>query len=386
MILQQRVYTITAAILCITLVGIALSLSIPLLSFALESKGMSSTFIGLNTAMGGVATILLAPFVPRLASIMGVGTLLLCALVLGAITIMGFWYLGNVWLWFGLRFSYGMSLAVIFIMSEFWITAAAPERTRGLVMGVYATVLSLGFATGPILLTFMNVNSILPYATGALIFLGAILPVLLSARHAPSLQGEESQHSPVRFIGKVPAATLAAFIYGAVETGCMALLPVYGIRIGFTQNEAALVITAFALGNVLAQIPLGLVSDRFNRFKILIAIAVSGLLGALSLPFISTVPWLFYTVVAIWGGLCAGMYTVGLAYLSAKYSGADLAGANAAFVMLYSAGLTVGPALIGMGMDLYPPHGMPYAIVMLFAFYLAVTFFWTNQKKRKKTL
>src|SRR5688572_15647030 len=101
----------------------------------MEARGVSGTLIGINTAMAGVATIAVAPFIPRLAALLGVRSLIFWALALGAVTFIAFWYAGPLWLWFPLRFLMGVSLAVLFVLSEFWINAAAPEKARGLVMG-----------------------------------------------------------------------------------------------------------------------------------------------------------------------------------------------------------------------------------------------------------
>ena len=65
----------------VTVVGIGLSLSIPLLSIEMERRGASSTLIGLNTAVAGIASICTVPFVPRLAARIGVAPLLGLALV-----------------------------------------------------------------------------------------------------------------------------------------------------------------------------------------------------------------------------------------------------------------------------------------------------------------
>jgi hypothetical protein len=56
------------------------------------------------------------------------------------------------------------------------------------------------------------------------------------------------------------------------------------------------------------------------------------------------------------------LYTVGLAHLGARFHGANLAAANAAFVMLYSVGLIAGPPAVGLGMDFADPYGFAYVI------------------------
>ena len=62
-----------AAIACVAVVGIGLSLSIPLLSLEMERMGLSNTWIGVNTAIAGVASIVVLPFVPRLAAQVEIG-------------------------------------------------------------------------------------------------------------------------------------------------------------------------------------------------------------------------------------------------------------------------------------------------------------------------
>ena len=56
---------------------------------------------------------------------------------------------------------------------------------------------------------------------------------------------------------------------------------------------------------------------------------------------------------SVWGGGIGSLYAVGLAHLGSRYSGPDLASANAAFIMLYALGMLGGPPIAGFGMDSY---------------------------------
>ncbi len=368
---RRQVQAIAAAIACVAVVGIGLSLSVPLLAFALEARGVSGTMIGINTAMAGIATIVVAPFIPQAAARLGVRGLLIFALVLGAASFIGFWYAKPLWLWFPLRFLMGASLAVLFVLSEFWINAAAPEKSRGLVMGIYATVLSLGFAAGPTVLAMVDRSSILPYAIGAALFVGGAIPVAFAHGLAPKI--EMGGHSNIMvYLLAAPSAIAAAFVFGAVETGGMSFLPLYGLRMGYGDVAAALLVSILALGNVLVQIPLGLISDKVDRRKLLLALGIIGLIGASLMPFVAHRTEVLFPIVAVWGGLVAGLYTVGLAHLGAQFRGAQLAGANATFIMLYSLGILAGPPIMGFGLDLWNPHGLPITIAILFAVYVVI--------------
>ena len=77
-------------------------------------------------------------------------------------------------------------------------------------------------------------------------------------------------------------------------------------------------------------------------------------------------------ILFVWGGVVAGLYTIGLAHLGSRLTGRDLASANAAFVLCYGLGMLVGPQAIGIGMDLYGVDGFAYSIAVFFALYLGL--------------
>ncbi|GJD52227.1 putative MFS-type transporter YcaD [Methylobacterium crusticola] len=368
---STRSAAIAAAIACVAVVGIGLSLSIPLLSLEMERMGLSNTMIGLNTAMAGVASIVVVPFVPRVAARLGVMPLLLGAIAVGAVTFLAFKALHGFAWWFPLRFVFSAALGVLFVLSEFWITQAAPPARRGLVMGIYATVLALGFAIGPGLLGLLGTRGWAPYGAGAALFCLGALPLVLARGLSPEVPAGGG-HGFLRYLRVAPSATLAALVYGAVETGGFAILPIYGLRLGLGPEQAAALVSVAALGNVLFQIPVGLLADRVDKRAVLLAAAALGALGALALPLGADDPVLLGAILLAWGGVAGTLYTVGLAHLGARFEGAALAGANAAFLVLYNIGLVLGPPVVGGGMDLASPHGFAWSLAALFLGYLVV--------------
>lgn len=370
-ITRGQVTAIAAAIACVTVVGIGLSLSVPLLSLEMERMGVSGTLIGLNTAVAGVASIAVVPFVPRIAARTGVLPLLWGSIVLGALSLVGFRLFFSYGAWFPVRFVFSACLGTLFVLSEYWINTAAPPHRRGLVMGIYATVLAAGFAVGPSVLVLVGTEGWAPYLMGAGLFVAAGLPLAVARDLSPDLRDQPSR-SVASFVFAAPTATVAALIYGAIETGAFSILPVYGLRLGLDASQAAALVTWASLGNVAFQIPLGLLADRMNRRVLLAGIAGASLLGSLALPYVSGDRVAFAALLFAWGGVAGAMYTVGLAHLGARFSGADLASANAAFVVLYNVGLILGPPVIGLGMDLEPPHGFAHALAFFFAAYLLV--------------
>ena len=367
--------SLIAAVSAITAVGIAIGLGLPLLSVILEKRGVSSTMIGLNSAMAGVAAMAAAPLTTWIAQRLTVVTTMLLSIVAAAVSALGFYYAEALWMWFPLRIVFHGAITILFVLSEFWINTAAPPSRRGLVLGIYATVLSLGFAAGPLIFSVIGSDGILPFAIGAGVILLAAIPILVARKENPVI-GAAPDLPFLRYVFLVPTATAAVFVFGAVESGGLVLFPVYATRTGFTESQGALLLTMIGVGNMLFQIPVGLIADRIgDRRRLLSLFAVIGLIGSLALPFLIH-DWLLTAVILLfWGGSVAGLYTVGLAHLGAKLHGADLASANAAFVFCYALGMLVGPQTIGVSMDVAGDHGFSWALAFFFAIYVALTLF-----------
>ncbi|CAN7252317.1 MFS transporter [Rhizobium sp. LjRoot258] len=361
--------SLVAAVSSISAVGIAIGLGLPLLSIILEKRGIPSTLIGLNTAMAGVAAMAAAPITTKLAHKYGVAPTMIWAVVISAISALGFYYAQDFWMWFPLRFAFHGATTTLFILSEFWINAASPPSKRGFVLGIYATVLSFGFAGGPLLFSILGSDGILPFAVGAGAVLLAAIPIYIARYESPVLEEKPELHF-MRYVFLVPTATAAVFIFGAVEAGGLALFPIYAVRASFTESQAALLLTVMGIGNVIFQIPVGLLSDRMkDKRPLLAAMAFMGLIGSLMLPVLVHSWILMATVLLFWGGCVAGLYTVGLSHLGSRLTGSDLAAANAAFVFCYAVGTVAGPQVIGAAIDVAGNDGFAWAIAGFFGLY-----------------
>jgi MFS family permease len=368
-----RLLSLAAAIGSISVVGIAIGLGVPLLSVVLEQRGHSATMIGLNTAAAGLASIAAAPIATPLGARFGVVPTLAVSMFVGALSFMGFHYATEFWMWFPLRAVLHIALTVVFILSEYWINVSAPPRRRGMVLGIYATMLSLGFALGPWIFAQIGSQGVRPFAVAFGLVMAGMLPVLLAWRQSPRIPrgGSGDGNRFLRYIWLVPTATAAVFVFGAVETGGFALFPLYASKIGYPEADAALLLSMIGLGNVLFQVPLGMLSDRIgDRRRVLVACAVAGLAGMVLMPLVAQNWTLMAALLLVWGGAVAALYTVGLAHLGSQLHGRDLASANAAFVFCYGIGMLAGPQMIGLGLDAFGPPGFGWTIAAFFAAYL----------------
>jgi MFS family permease len=67
-----------------------------------------------------------------------------------------------------------------------------------------------------------------------------------------------------------------------------------------------------------------------------------------------------------WGGISFGIYTVGLALLGQRFTGGDIAAANAAFTIFYTIGGLVGRPISGAAMDAAGDRGFGPSIAVFY--------------------
>ena len=355
-------------------VGCGLSLTIATLAVRLDQAGFSARAIGLNTAAEGIAVLVGAPFVPRLARRLGTARLLAAALIAAAAFAVGFALTGHYVAWLVLRFAVGLSATIVFVLGEFWITSVAPARRTGVGIAIYVTSLAVGSALGPLILALAGPSGAQPFLVTGILFVAASIPIVLHGGAAPPIEAA-ADDTLLAVLRRAPVATLAGALHGAIEASAFSLLPVYALRAGAPVAVGASLVSVFILGTTVLQLPIGWIADRMDRRALLLILAMAGAGGAALLATLTLRDALTFRLALLgWGGIVGAFYPVGLNQLGAELgrSGTGCggrAGANAAFVMTYALGMMVGPPLVGAGLDLAPPAGLFWTVAALIVSY-----------------
>lgn len=360
--------SLAGIIACISIVGLTYSLSMPLLGLLLEAQGTPGWLIGASAAAGGVATILISPAVPSMMRRLGVLNFLIGCTVISAVCMILFPLLPSIWAWFGLRFILGAATTGLFIGSESWISYLAGEKRRGQVMGFYGSALAAGYTAGPAVLILTGVDGVMPFAVATGITLLSALPLMLARGDLPPFH-DQGKARLIDIARSAPTAVVGVLLFGALEVGVLSLLPVWGVQNGLDGLSAAQLMMWIGAGNITLQVPLGWLADRIDRRLVMVGCAGAGAIGTALMPFLVGSIWLAPTLFLL-GGALMGLYSVGLALLGQRFSGSDLATANAVYIIFYGLGTIVGPPLGGGALDL-TQHGLPAVMGVGCAFFVA---------------
>jgi MFS family permease len=340
-------------------VGLIFGFQPPLIALTLSRLGYSSFDIGAVTAVSTIAVILCGPLYPRVIVGLGLKRCIVGGIVFaaGILLLMPLWPGAGPWL--ALRFAAGCALGLVWIASEIWMSNVSGTESRGTVMAIYGTVFSIGIMAGPILLEFTGTQGARPFAVGAACLILTLLPLAVLRR----ANGAAQEFTPLRglwgALRTAPVVMLAALVAGLVESADLTLLPLFGIHAGLVEGAALLLVTVFMAGNVILQLPIGLLADRYGRKFMLGICAATSCIGPLLLQRCLSAPMLLWPLLFVWGGTLYAFYSQGIALLGEEFAVEDLPSANTLFVMVYCVGAVIGPSAGGIAMDVWPGWGLP---------------------------
>jgi MFS family permease len=353
---ENRRKSLIAVVLSCFGVGIAFGLGYPLTAMALEARGEPSWIIGLAGAAPSLAILMLLPILPHAVARIQPATAIIIGCVCCAVAYASLYFIDNTFAWIALRFLMGATIALPWIVGETWVNHIAGDSHRARVISFYAVSFFSGFALGPMLLEYFGATGPLAFAIGALGALLAALPIFLARDLAPDLAHEPAT-GLIGGMRLAPAAMAGGFLGGFLETSHFSLLPNVAIAGGMEEGAALRLLTALVVGGIVTQYTLGWLADRTSRKFLLAALGLIYVALIAIFPFVLGTPGFALAIIFVMGTTVIGLYMLGLAMLGQEVEPSQLATANAAFILMYTSGSIVGPALTGAAMTNGPIAG-----------------------------
>jgi MFS family permease len=356
---------LVAACAAITVFGFAFGMTYPLLSLILESRGVSSDMIGINSAMMPIGILLFSSVIPIAAKRFGARNVAITAAIVTALLILSYKVFDTLAAWFLIRLLQGMTISTLFVLSEAWIVGSAGDRNRGKIVAIYASVLSGSFGAGPLLISFIGIEGWTPFVLGAAVVGIGVIPFIF-IREDTHTEPEETHASGILgFAPRAPMLLAAVGTFAVFDAASLSLFPVYGIQNGLDLSTSANILSALILGNVLLQFPIGWLCDRFPHRFILSGCA---LITAICLVFLPGVidSGLKWPLLILMGTTGYGVYTVSLAALGSRFSGIDLVNGSASFAVVWGLGALLGSVSGGWAMLGFGPHGLPISLALVY--------------------
>lgn len=363
----------------ISIVGLSTGLTIPLVSLMLTQRGVSSDWLGIAAAMPAIGMLITSVLSHRLSRIFGFKSLLLVGSGLSALGILALGFTQNL-LWLMLwRFAMGAGCGLLVVLGETWVNVISAPQWRGRIVAMYATIYTVFQVAGPTVLAGFGSNAVWPlwiaFACNALGF-ALLLPSRCHIEVAIGLTGRSM--TPWAVIKYAPAVILAIFTFAFFDTAMLALLPVFGLQHGLSEQMAVLAVSVLFVGDAVCQLPIGWLADRWGAKRVHAYCARTFIVTLLLLPWAMAGNGL-WLVLLLMGASAGGLYTLGLIRVGAHFTGQDLVAANAAIGIVWGVGSLAGPLLSNGLMGALGSNGLLYGLVALSVAFLLCGHWQTQQ-------
>ena len=180
-----------------------------------------------------------------------------------------------------------------------------------------------------------------------------------------------------------PLGAIGIFLLGSIYATQSGMSAVFGSEIDMTANEIALFVAMLFGGALVLQYPIGWLSDRLDRRKVILGTAVMGAvasaLGWVAGSTLITVGggslWPIMAAAFLAGGMTTPLYALLLAYTNDFLSAEDMPAASGGLVFTFGLGAILGPLLTGWAMQGLGPNafwlviGATFVTMALYAAY-----------------
>lgn len=330
----------------------------PLIALWLADKNISAAEIGLVGSAqwaGMLFGILYAPHLmyatkARTIVIIGCGGSAVAALVMPWIPA------AMIVAWCLVSAAFGVGIGLRWIGNESWLYSIISGAQRGRIVGIHETLIHLGQVIGPLLIAWIGIASANIFYLGAAVALAAVMPLWwadIPMQNIAHSKPEAMHHfllGMLRHMRHIFGIRLG-FLAGIVDGVLFGMLAVYEVRNGASTQQAALVMTVFGIGGLLASAPLGWLSDKFGINFASAASALTGITGSVILS--GGPSWLHWPAVFMLGAVAACMLT--LAIIAGTEQAAkqhkNMSVAMSEISIAFTIGTIIGPVAAGAAMD-----------------------------------
>ncbi len=264
---------------------------------------------------------------------------------------LGLWE--NFYFWLVLRLVNGFAIVGLYLVIESWLNSEVSNDVRGSVLATYTVIILAGLAIGQLLLNTTAVDGFQILMFASILITLAAVPVCLTSSSQPT-PIPNATFSPLLVLKTSRAAALGALTAGLVSGSIYGLGGIYGSQVGLNVESISIMMALSIAGGALAQLPLGKLSDRFDRRLIILGCVSSG--AVISGIALITPNSLVFVVMFFFGASVMSLQALSLALASDNATGGNFMEVGTGLMMTNAAGSAIGPLLTSLLMYRFGPE------------------------------
>jgi MFS family permease len=236
---------------------------------------------------------------------------------------------------------------------ESWLNDQARTEQRGSVLALYMVASYVGMMLGQLALSLDEGLGIRALLGVAMVFALCSVPVALTRSAHPTAVPAASIDLRL-FLRRIPQSLVTILVSGMINGSFYGLAAIYASKQGLETAQVGQLMALTIGAGLLAQLPLGWLSDRLPRASLIRAVAV--LLVLISLPLGFNQAPTFVTL--LWFGSAIGflqfcLYPLGVALANDNMEPQLRVSLSGMLLITFGVGACIGPLIAGLLMEFF---------------------------------
>ncbi|MDH5542840.1 MAG: MFS transporter [Nitrospinota bacterium] len=257
----------------------------------------------------------------------------------------------NPFAWGVLRVLSGFCAVGWHIIIESWLNVESPKSYRGKVLSVYTSISMLSIAVGQFLITFGDISNFENFGLASILLSLSLIPIAMTTLSEPAHISIPKPDIP-RMVSSVPLGIAGAIVAGLIGGAFWGMGPVFAYSIKMPPVEVAMFMCVTAIGGGVFQWPIGKLSDRFDRRKLIFFICIFGAFFTVMSYFVLHI-WVkaLFFLAFFWGGPVFSVYALSIAHVTDYLEPHEVLGATGTMLFANGFGAGIGPVVAGILMQ-----------------------------------
>ncbi|MDR1694049.1 MAG: MFS transporter [Lactobacillaceae bacterium] len=320
-------------------------------SLRLEAMGVPTSKAGLVLSLYYLGYVLASLKAYRIINKVGhIRAFTAYVSIFSALSILHF-FNSSIFFWGVMRLAEGYCIGAATLCLESWLNTRANNRNRGVVMSLYMVTTYLGSSLAQVMLNIPDKGEVTFYIIISVLFSIALVPISLTALPTPEISVHESMPLS-KLYKKTPVGVVACFVSGFLVGSFYVLGTIFCKKMGLSMAETSMFMFFGVLGGMVAQIPVGRISDKMDRrYVILASSIVLCVLSPIIYFVITKGGWYLGASAFILGASLFVIYPVCVSHINDLVEDKERVQASGRLILLQGSGLIAGPVVVSFFME-----------------------------------
>lgn len=282
--------------------------------------------------------------------------------------------------WWSFRAASGFCFAGLYVVIESWLNERATNSTRGLILSIYTMVNLTVISLGQLMVTLYDPQAFPLFALASILVSLAAVPVALTTSAIPAVP-ESVTLRPLATYRASPVGLVGCFASGLANGPFWALGPVFAVGVGLDTRGVAFFMALVVIAGAIGQWPLGRLSDRIDRRKVIVAACILAALAGLG-QFLADLYWPrgILIMAFAFGAFAIPLYAICVAHANDFADPRAFVETSGTLLLANACGSILGPLLAAAAMSRVGAPGL-FAVTALV--HLAMAGFALHRMRRR---